>query len=191
MIRNAVIATIGFSIAASAVNAHDAAAQGAPPGPVNVRIQATIIPKIIIADVSEFAPAIPAVDSGGRCEGLRSAVGMTTGQRGYLYVFDTDGTRTRIVHVVIDSLHQLVRYSDARGHLQRTNAEMMSNAPPSGIRTTLNLNAVQGFGMLENVGPGLADVPIQVRAAAFLDAPNLGVPRNMIEHVLRECAVEK
>ncbi len=57
-----------------------------------------------------------------------------------------------------------------------------------GVMTAISLSAVQGLGMHSNQIEGESTTPIQVNAAALLDAPSLGVPRKMMEHVLRECA---
>lgn len=184
MIRNIQLFAFGIGIASLS-----AKAQNTPPASARIRIEGARVPLIRIANVSAFEPAIAAVDSGGRCvEAPR--VGVTDDQKTYSYGFDTDGKRTRSVNVVVDSLDQLVRYSDLRGTLSRSNADMMAGIQ-RGVITALSLNAVQGLGMLSNQGEGYATIPMQVTAAAFLDAPNLGVPRMMIETVLRECARDR
>jgi len=53
-----------------------------------------------------------------------------------------------------------------------------------GVMTAISLSAVQGLGMHSNQIEGESTTPIQVNAAALLDAPSLGVPRKMMEHVL-------
>lgn len=183
MIRNIrlVVTGIGFGIASVSANA-----QSTPPITMGVRVEGTRMTNMKISDVSEFEPAIAAVDSGGRCKDAQR-IGLTDDQKSYLYSFSTDGKPTRNVMVVVDSLNQLVRYSDLRGTLSRSNADMVAGIQ-RGVITSITLNAVQGSGMLQNRGEGQTAGPIQVKSAALLDAANLGVPRLMIEHVLRECA---
>lgn len=181
MIRIFRLVAIGVGIASVSADA-----QSGPPISTAVRIEGTHVTNMRTSDVSEFEPAIAAVDSGGRCVDSQR-LGLTDDQKSYLYSFGPDGKPTRNVMVVVDSLNQLVRYSDLRGQLSRSNADMLAGIQP-GVITSISLNAVQGLGMLQNRGEGQSNTPIQVKGAALLDAPNLGVPRLMIEHVLRECA---
>jgi hypothetical protein len=141
-----------------------------------------------MADVSEFRPAVPAVDEGGHCESVPPAPMLQPGQRGLLYSFGPREARRRNVMVIVDSADLPVRYSDIRGDLRGPNDASLSVANPMGPRTTIAINFRDTTGMLRNIDTDADSGALRVRGPAILTALNLGAPARMTARVIKECA---
>lgn len=164
----------------------NAAAQETPPPIIRKQVSSEIIRDMRFSDAAEFVPAIAAVDTGARCNngGATSMMGVPARMYGYRYY--EGATPVRMVTIMIDSLSNLLNYTDIRGALSVTAADMQAGIR-RGVTTRISLNNIQKMGNLENEVDGKSEQRLFVRPETFLDAPNLGVPRKMIEMIYAEC----
>lgn len=162
-------------------------AQSEPPA-TDVRTMMVARPasKIRVGDVSEFKPAVAAVDSGGHCRSMPPNPRLPN-ERAFLYSFGPLNGPARNVVVAVDSLNRFVRYSDVRGDLRGPNSSDVSDPDARGPVTSITFSTNPVFGMLRNERSGMFDNEIRVNSDAVLDAPHLGNIRKMIEHVIATC----
>ena len=139
-------------------------------------------------DVAEFQPAVPAIDTGGRCQPGPEHPMLQPGQRALPYTFGPRGRPTRNVMLIVDSAGRPVRYSDLRGDLRGHPDPVIAATLAIGARTSITLNLSAQTGVLRNSGAGTDSVGVRVRGPGLLDAANLGTPAAMIARILRECA---
>ena len=139
-------------------------------------------------DVSEFVPAVAAIDTGGRCETIPNYPMLQSGQRPLHYTFGARGHPFRNVMLIVDSAGQPVRYSDLRGDLRGNPDPALLAKMSLGPRTTITINMADQSGVLRNLDGRADSVGIRVRGSAVLTAANLGPPAAMIARILRECA---
>jgi hypothetical protein len=161
------------------------AQSGTPTGTTMIGISTRIERNGEFGDVSKFVPLAERRETGGECKAsTRSPLDST--KRVVRMIFGEDPATRRTVSVTLDSLNQVDYYSDTfgdhRGKLDPDTKKMVA----MGLRSSIHVNAAQGFGILENVTPEETST-MRVRAVDVLDAQNLGVPRTMMEHVVRTC----
>jgi hypothetical protein len=139
-----------------------------------------------LIDVTEFRPAVAAVDSGGVCVNVTNA-GMPQGHTALLMQFGPLEAPLRQVAVEIDSAGRVFEYYDARGDLRAPVGATRLDAPPAGLRTTISINLFLQSGSLQNIGGGRPTESFSVRGAGILLAENLGNPALLIDRLMREC----
>lgn len=164
----------------------DAGAQETPPPIVRTQISSEIIRDMRYSDVATFVPAIAAADTGGSCNRSNQTSMMGIPARAYGYRYYEGAKPVRMVTIMLDSLSNLLNYTDLRGALSVTAADMNAGIR-RGVTTRIALNNIQKIASVENEVDGKAEQRLFVKPDAFLDAPNLGVPRKMIEMIYAEC----
>lgn len=181
MIRN-----LGVLALCLATGSSVAIAQAPPDSAPRTRVQAQMMGVMKVGDVTKFVAAVAAIDSGGHCvPPLPHPTGG--GAIAYRYTYGTKATAMRNLVVVVDSLNRIQHYSDLRGDLRAPFDKSVTEANPLGPLTSITLNATEGLGTVENRQSSLSNVPILVRAPAFMNAPNLDYPAKLIAFVLNEC----
>lgn len=139
----------------------------------------------IPAHVSTFQPAMLPDDEGGRCE---TAVAHGEGQHSFTYSFGPPQRPTRRIGVSVEN-GRVVSYHDNRGDVRAPTDDSISAADPPGPRTVIMLDWNRQRATLANLE---ADgYPVQeVRASGpdVLTAPNLGIPAELAEMVIRACS---
>ncbi len=182
--------TRGFAILSLCLAACHHAPPAEPPVPaprpepiVRKRVVASFLARG--ADVSEFVPLVPAVDTGGQCGVIPSGM-FKAGESALWYTFGPPGQMTRTIVVQFDSTGRPTRYSDARGDL-RSPPESDTPLPCAGPRTTISLNLLEHTGALQNERANPPEVALRVMGSDLVDAANLGTPSAMIERITREC----
>lgn len=138
--------------------------------------------------VAEFKPAVPAVDSGGRCEAVPDHPMQQAGQRPLLYTFGPRGRAVRNIMVILDSTGAPTRYSDLRGDLRGDPDPVRAAQLSLGTRTSITIDLSKKTGVIRNAGAGLDTVAIRVRGPEMMVAPNLGTPATMIARIIEQCA---
>jgi hypothetical protein len=179
--------------AAAPATAPSAAPETVPAPPTSERVVrfAVVGPervRTVDGDVNAFRAAVPAVDTGGRCEQLPPAPTLGVRDRQLLYTFGERGSARRNVMIVVDSLNVPVRYSDVRGDLRGPNTPSITPANPLGPRTSISIDMRRMRGVLRNQGPTADTVNMSVRGPEIMDAESLGTPSRMIARVLAECS---
>jgi hypothetical protein len=135
-----------------------------------------------VATANTFVPTVEFADSAGRCEN-RNAATVQPDERGVSLRFGTVDSASRVVVAVWDTSGHLRRYTDTRGDLR---------GPPVPIsrreaRTTITIDIVKGVALLENQAHGTSQGGSMITAAAALDAPRLGPPRELLARLHTQC----